>query len=106
MNSFNPIWKLWLDDLCEEPGSGRLTPEGWLGAKCVSEAMRLVNEHGSPILMSLDHDLGDQTTMDFLKSWTKKYTNIPFPEYRIHSANPIGALNIKAFIDSWNKSLM
>jgi hypothetical protein len=27
------------------------------------------------------------------------------PDYQIHSANPVGSLNIRSFMDSWKRSL-
>lgn len=111
-------WKLWLDDLCRTPGSGRETPTDseyrgemndrlrWHGHASVQEVIDGIDQYCLPCFMSLDYDLGkNETTMDFLKEWTKRFPDTPFPPYQIHSANPVGAKNIQSFIESWNKSL-
>lgn len=54
--------------------------------------------------MYLDHDLGgSDTAMDYLKILAYKFPDSP-PRYSIHSQNPVGAENIKAFMESWKKS--
>jgi hypothetical protein len=70
------------------------------------EAIDYIKTNGWPTFISFDHDLGgDDTTMVFLKRlmneiWDGK-TNPP--DYHIHSANPIGKLNIQSFMESWKK---
>jgi hypothetical protein len=69
----------------------------------------LVQAHGMPLHMSLDHDLGgSDTTMEFLKWLAYEYFDPDMhdvPSYVIHSANPVGQKNIQAFMESWEKSL-
>lgn len=80
-------------------------------ARTVEEAQDIINEHGLPHFMSLDHDLGldkdgnTRTVIEFV-IWLAEhfYENGP-PEYVIHSANPVGAKNIESILESWKKSL-
>lgn len=93
--------KLFVDDI-RNP-----TEEGYVIARSSDEAIMIVKEKGWPEFMSLDHDLGsDDTTMVFLKRlvdeiWDGKKSP---PNYFVHSANPVGSLNIKSFMDSWKRS--
>lgn len=65
----------------------------------------IVREHGVPVFMSLDHDLGgDDTTMKFLHWLAEDWFYTSIPEYVVHSANPVGAANIVSFMDSWKRS--
>jgi hypothetical protein len=94
--------KLFIDDIREPPEAG------YIIARSSNEAINIVKKQGWPTFMSLDHDLGDDdTTMVFLKRlveeiWDGKQNP---PDYKVHSANPIGTLNIKSFMESWRKSL-
>lgn len=100
-------WKLWLDDQLADPDTPeRHTPEGFIGATNSNDACELVEGYGLPVFMDLDHDLGgSDTAMDFLRALVESYPDGPVPEYRVHSANPVGRKNIESFIDSWRKSL-
>lgn len=72
-----------------------------------AEAIAIVLERGMPSYMSLDHDLGgDDTSMEFLKWLANVYytDDMKIPFYYVHSENPIGRENIKAFMRSWKKS--
>ncbi len=99
-------WCLFLDDL-RNPGDVYEDMTGWVVARSSLEAMDLVRDRGIPGLISLDHDLGgDDTAMHFLKwlayeHWTEEE---PVPGYAVHSANPVGALNLDSFMDSWKRS--
>ncbi len=90
-------------------------PGMWTTARSSEEAKALVLEHGMPIRMSLDHDLGgDDTTMSFLH-WLSEQggllTRYPdgsheglIPSYVVHSANPVGRDNMISFMESWSNS--
>jgi hypothetical protein len=96
-------WKLWLDDQSFEVKE-REAPAGFLPATSIAEAKSFINVLGLPEFMDLDHDLGkNETTMDFLKWLVEKYPDGPVPEYDVHSANPIGKLNIHSFLKSWKR---
>ena len=99
-------WCLYLDDIRDCPDDSI----DWTVARSTEEAKSFVLEFGMPALMSLDHDLGgDDTTMRFLgwlvyDFWAGLEGTVLLPAYRIHSANPVGALNIDAFMKSWYKA--
>jgi hypothetical protein len=96
-------WFLYLDDLRSPPEDGR----EYVVARTPDEAMAYIRVRGLPAFMSLDHDLGPGLdTMQFLHSL---YREVPFPknfpEYDVHSANPVGRANIISFLESWRRSL-
>jgi hypothetical protein len=97
-------WSLWIDDQLDEV-PGRKNPPGFLGAKSVEEAKELVIAHGIPEFMDLDHDLGEESVMTFLKWLADEFPDGPVPEWEVHSQNPIGKQNINSFLDSWKRSL-
>lgn len=70
------------------------------------EAVKYVEEHGLPEFISFDHDLGEtgeeeKTGYDFAKFLIEYMMNheikTPF-KYYIHSANPVGASNIRSYL--------
>ena len=95
----NGNYKLYLDDL-------RDCPSGYVLARSSAEAIDILKEKGMPSLISFDHDLGndEDTAMVFLKWLSANYDEVP--AYFVHSANPIGALNIISYVESWKKSLL
>lgn len=70
------------------------------------EALALVQDRGLPVFMSLDHDLGgEDTVMVFLKALADRWDGAtPPPEFKVHSANPVGRENIISFMRSWHKA--
>lgn len=103
----NNQWKLFLDDL-RMPGDKYQDGEEWVIARSSEAAKTLVQEAGLPRLISLDHDLGGQdTAMVFLNWLAYEHWNgkEDIPDYLVHSSNPVGAKNIRAFMDSWKRSL-
>ena len=92
------LYKLWLDD--ERPAN-----KDWVVCRSSQEAIEYVKTHGCPVYMSLDHDLGiNDTTMVFLKALMDMWDGLtPPPEYKVHSANPVGKLNIISYMESWKK---
>lgn len=109
-------WFLWLDDVrvpfigtkLVELDKYRLTEcpvsvsmAEW--CKSTDEAKKCTRMMGAPSFMYLDHDLGvDDTSMDYLKWLQNVYPDLVI-DYTIISANPIGAKNIQAFMNSWKK---
>ncbi len=92
------MWKLFIDDL-------RPCPEGFVLALSSDEAKKIVEDKGMPSLISFDHDLGDtDTTIVFLNWLIENYYDSDIPDYIIHSANPVGAENIRSKMESWRKS--
>jgi hypothetical protein len=77
----------------------------WNIVRSSKEAIDWIDNNGMPDLISFDHDLGgDDTSMVFLKQLVEKYPDSCKFKYYVHSANPIGKLNIQSFIDSWKKA--
>lgn len=77
-------------------------------ARNTREARKIIKEFGMPSFMALDHDLGrdngnDDTTMMFLRLLASEYdfSVTKPPGYAVHSANPVGTMNIHAFMKSW-----
>jgi hypothetical protein len=115
-------WQLYLDDLRHPDQTytdevRELRPREWTVARSSAEAIKLVQEHGMPVRLSLDHDLGicdngkggvtTDVVMTFLKWLANEYWDgvQDVPWYAIHSANPVGAKNIQSFMDSWVRSV-
>lgn len=98
--------RIWLDDQIDDPETpDRHVPIGFVGARSSTEAIFLVNLNGLPEFLDLDHDLGGpDTAMQFLYWLARTFPDGPVPGYRVHSQNPVGALNIEAFMRSWQKS--
>lgn len=99
-------WKLYLDDVRDPTESDYV-----LARSSVMAVVRCVETDELPVFMSLDHDLGEgDDAMKFLKElyclWEKGGSDPKkIPDYVVHSANPIGAKNIIAYMESWKKSL-
>lgn len=95
--------KLFIDD---ERNLNNLT--GYVVLRSSSEAIDYIRQNGWPSFMSLDHDLGgDDTVMVFLHRLVNEVWNgEPVPGYIVHSANPVGKMNIISFMESWSKSIM
>jgi len=100
-------WKLFLDD-----ERYPVDPEFYI-ARNFDDAVWLVMNKGFPIEMSLDHDLGspgNRTGMDFVK-WLVAYfiqEDVDFPDgfsYTIHSQNPVGAKNMRSYMEGFMKSI-
>jgi hypothetical protein len=95
-------WNLFLDDL-RDPPPGR----EWVVCRSTEEALAAVAERGMPAFASLDHDLGGEDTgMVFLRRLAAEHWDgrSPPPESTVHSANPVGKMNIISFMDSWRRS--
>ncbi len=98
----------------------------WQIIRTYKDFVSYITKNGPPENVSFDHDLGilppifdihktykrlyneelkDQTGYCAAK-WLCNYCqdkNIKFPNYTVHSMNPIGADNIKNYIENWRK---
>ncbi len=106
-------WKLWLDDL-RNPSVECPEITDFIWCRDCDQAMYYVKMWGPPFFMALDHDLGvpvpryaisgpgaaPETVMKFLR-WLERNYPDSCPDYRIHSANPVGQENIQSFMESW-----
>lgn len=100
-------WKLWLDDQVNDPEApARHCPAGHMAAESFYQAQDLVLKHGPPDHVDLDHDLGlgYPDGMDFLKWLYQEYPDNPPKTWRIHSANPVGAEDMRSYLDSWDRA--
>lgn len=113
-------YKLFLDD---ERYPGQVT---WIKfavgpyviVRSYDEFVKYITENGVPSVVSFDHDLADQhykamasgsndygpekTGYDAAK-WLVALcqdNDLEFPEYYVHSMNPIGARNIQSYIEN------
>ena len=96
-------WNLYIDDLRTPPAD-----RDWLVCRSSQEALNRIVDIGMPSFVSFDHDLGeDDTTMVFLRRLVNEVWDgkTAIPDYQIHSANPVGSLNIHSFMDSWRRSM-
>jgi len=97
----------------------------WQVVRDFDEFVMTVQEYGLPVYVTFDHDLADQmyghglngdaipyetytekTGYDCAK-WLVQYcidNNLKFPEYQVHSMNPIGKENIIQYINSAKRS--
>ncbi len=103
----------------------------WVIARSYEQFFSIIALHYAgtnklPELISFDHDLADEHYQDYDKSnGTLNYSdykektgmecvkdlvefcmdnNLKFPQYKIHSANTVGSVNMKSYIDNFNKN--
>lgn len=100
-------WKLFLDD---ERYPGKDADENVVICRSSDEAIEQCKLRGClPVEIMFDHDLGgDDTSMRFIR-WLVDVlcdnadVRYKFPSgftYSVHSQNPIGSANIKAYMDN------
>ena len=98
-------YRMFLDDVRDPADIYPEHPDEWVVVRTSNEAIKYVLEHGMPDMFSLDHDLGGEDKAEYFLKWLayEYWTNEPVPAFRIHSANPVGAKNLDAFMNSWHK---
>jgi hypothetical protein len=99
--------KLYLDD--ERIPKGK----GWDVVRNFEQFQNWILINGLPDVVSFDHDLGTDKNGTLKKNgvdcarWMCNYcieNGLPFlPDWNIHSANGVGAENIKSVLDTFNK---
>lgn len=99
-------YKIYLDD--------ERTPKtsGWHIIRSYAEFVKTIKLHGMPVEISFDHDIAsydtdgkEQTGLDaarFIVDYCMD-NNLPCPDFNIHSANPIGAENIKSLLEHFKR---
>lgn len=101
------MYNLFIDDLRD--AEKHYPNENFVVVRTYDEGVKYVQEHGLPGFVSFDHDLGDVDSVQEKTGYTfAKFlidymvdNNITEPfEYYIHSANPIGAENIKHYLQN------
>jgi len=97
-------WKMFLDDI-RHPKT-----DGWVVCRSFDDAVSTVEAYGCfPAYISFDHDLGEEdqkTGYDFAKWLVEQEMNgkFSFPEnfaFNVHSANPVGKVNIEGYLESY-----
>lgn len=86
---------LYLDDLRRPPAGATLCR--------TAEHAIAVLESGKVTCISFDHDLGTELTGYSVAKWIEERVaegKMPMPDWRIHSANPVGRKNIQAAMES------
>lgn len=126
-------YKLFLDDE-RKPSQVKWLemPLGpWVIVRDYATFVGYITKNGIPTFVSFDHDLADehyrQSMYDKDKHYTSYYTdgtfkektgfscakwlceycldnNLPFPDYQVHSMNPVGKENITQYIESFKRS--
>lgn len=99
-------YTLFLDDLRDPVG----LPGDIIVARTVAEAQAIVRAEGLPRVISFDHDLGEnEIAMEFM--WWLIDGDIDdlwdlneVDQVVIHSANPVGSLNLIGLWDGYSKS--
>jgi NAD+-processing family protein with receiver domain len=89
---------LWLDDLRDPANHNRAD---WVWIKTAKEAIELIRA-GSVSSISFDHDLGSKLNGHDVASEIESLCaqGQPCPKWAIHSANPVGAMNIRLAMKS------
>jgi hypothetical protein len=119
----NKRYRLYLDDV--------RTPvdEDWIVVRNYDEFVSQIKSHGlgNFEVISLDHDLGDQSMLEYYNNVKENYTldynniknektgydaakflvaesmnkGVPLPQIYVHSANPIGSANIMGYVNNY-----
>lgn len=100
--------KLFIDDERMPPSSHDNT--SWDVVRSSLEAIQYMMDHGCPMFISFDHDLGgDDTAMRVVKWMVERDIDTDgqfMPQgftFVVHSQNPIGAANISNMLHRWIK---
>lgn len=96
--------KLYIDDIREPKAKfDKIT-------RSSKETIEYLTRYGCPNYISFDHDLGGEDTAMTVVKWLVEMDLamsgefIPFDfDFNVHSANPVGAENIKGYLDSYIK---
>ncbi len=122
------MYILYLDDIRKPTMTYPfMKDEDWVVVKSYDEFVQIITERGLPMMVSFDHDLADEhypknngvqtsailpyekyrekTGMDCAK-WLVNHcmdNNLKLPKWNVHSANPVGAANITAYLDSFQR---
>jgi hypothetical protein len=93
----------------------------WEIVRSYDQFVNYITENGIPSFISFDHDLSvedqgknpnksqfkEKTGYDCAKWLVEKCMNENrmFPKYQVHSMNPIGAMNIRAYIECYKNTI-
>lgn len=100
----NPGWRL-------RAGLSKHPPQlqhlgDWVVAKSYDEAIEAINVLGFPSFVSFDHDIGSKETgvdvAKYLINLDLDTNTMPDDfAYEVHSANPVGAENIRKWLEGY-----
>jgi hypothetical protein len=92
-------------------------------ARSFDDFVKTIESYGMPVYVSFDHDLADEHYVAMLQGsndygeektgydcakWLVDFCadrEIPFPDFGVHSLNPVGSENIRQYITSAKKHL-
>lgn len=126
-------YKLFLDDerIPQKVTWTKLPLGPWVIVRNYDQFVKYITANGLPSFVSFDHDLADEhypcfepnggignmKTISYDKykektgydcaKWMCDYCmehDLDFPEYQVHSMNPIGAENIRGYIENFKRS--
>jgi hypothetical protein len=95
--------KIYLDDVRDLPDEY----QGWVVARTAEEALHLIASNGleNIEILSFDHDLGEDCMSGYdlaviIEEMVYDAGFTIVPEFRIHSANPVGRKNLEQCFSS------
>jgi hypothetical protein len=125
------IYRLYLDDIRAPRQTYPLTRnEDWIIVRNYDEFVKTIVNNGLPFFVSLDHDLAmepypfmekdggihspktipydryTEKTGYHAAKWLVEYCldkNLDLPAFEVHSANTVGATNIRSYLASYTK---
>lgn len=87
-------WQLFIDD-DRVPGQVYDSNDGWTICRTLDEVQKTCERRGPPSAVSFDHDMGtDQPSGYEIAEWMIDNGILP-DDWRVHSANPVGAQRIR-----------
>lgn len=85
------------------------TEKDWIIVRNYNQFVDYITKNGLPDLISFDHDLGEEGTNEKTgkdcAKWLVEYcldNDKKLPQFLVHSINPVGYLNIKNYLESFN----
>jgi hypothetical protein len=102
------MFNVYLDDLRQGPFNGQNSDvefykywQTWIVCRSTSQVVDLLKA-GLVDRLSLDHDLGDNMPTGYdLCKWMGDNNCWPKGDIVIHSSNPVGARNMKEYVDRY-----
>ena len=92
---------LYLDDLYT-------TPEGFERVYSYEEFVAYLQHYELPDFISFDHDLGEDLSGYDCAKYLVEYClvhQLPLPNYKVHSPNPVGKANIEQLLANFKKNI-
>lgn len=103
-NPMDVKWGTWEDQALYRDGE-------WIIARDWNEVLELVVSIGFPQMISFDHDLGDSQKTGYEIAQLLSFMvmdGVKLPQdfqFRVHSKNPVGAENIRSYMNSFMKHM-